>query len=335
MTAHRIDVLADIDLDLPDRRDGKVRVSYALPGRPAERLFVTTDRLSAFDRIITCVPYKGQVLNQLSAWWFEQTRQVVDNHVVAVPDPAVTVARAARPLPVEVVVRGYITGVTSTSLWQRYAAGSRAIDGHQLPDGLRKNSCLPEPIITPTTKAHTGGHDEPLSVDDVVRRELVPADLWDRVCATALELFALGQRVAERSGLILADTKYEFGLDVRTGALLLIDEVHTPDSSRYWLRASYASRLDAGEEPESLDKELVRRALADVGFRGDGPVPDLGPEVVAATSARYVDIFELLTGEQFVPARQPAQQRITAAVTAWIDGHPTAMLHAPTERRPN
>jgi|LakMenEpi03Aug12_release.lakeMendotaPanAssembly.Ray.scaffolds.fasta_scaffold276112_2 phosphoribosylaminoimidazole-succinocarboxamide synthase len=315
--------LDDIDLDLPDRREGKVRVSYALPGRPHERLFVTTDRLSAFDRIITCVPCKGQVLNQLSAWWFDQTREVVANHLIAVPDPAVTVARNARPLPVEVVVRGYITGVTSTSLWQRYSAGARLIDGHRLPDGLRKNSRLPEAIITPTTKAHAGGHDEPLSVDDVVRRELVDADLWARVCATALELFALGQRVAERSGLILADTKYEFGLDAHTGALLVIDELHTPDSSRFWLRDSYLTRLDSGDEPESLDKELVRRALADLGFRGDGPVPDLGADVVAATSARYVDIYELLTGERFVPARQPAQQRIAAAVTAWLDGHPT------------
>lgn len=333
MQASRADVLSDIDLDLPDRREGKVRVSYALPGRPDERLFVTTDRLSAFDRIITCVPNKGQVLNQLSAWWFEQTRRIVPNHLIAVPDPVVTVARAARPLPVEVVVRGYITGVTSTSLWQRYAAGAREIDGHRLPDGLRKSSRLPEPIITPTTKAHAGGHDEPLSVDDVVRRGLVASDLWGRVCATALELFTVGQRIAERSGLLLADTKYEFGLDSRTGALMLIDEVHTPDSSRYWLRESYLARTVAGNEPESLDKELIRRALADLGFRGDGPVPELGADIVAATSARYVDLYELLTGERFAPARQPAPQRIAAAVTPWADGHPTTVPHQVAEQR--
>lgn len=331
MAVQRPDVLTDIHLDLPDRREGKVRVSYGLPGRPLERLFVTTDRLSAFDRIITAIPHKGQVLNELSAWWFAQTRRIVANHLITVPDPAATVARAARPLPVEVVVRGYITGVTSTSLWRRYADGARTIDGHRLPDGLHKNSRLPEPIITPTTKAHDGGHDEPLSVDDVVRRGLVAPELWDRVCSTALELFSLGQRIADRSGLILVDTKYELGLDVGSGALLLIDEVHTPDSSRYWLRDSYAARLDTGDEPESLDKELVRRALADLGFRGDGPVPELGDDIVAATSARYVDIYELLTGERFVPARQPAQQRITAAVAAWLDGHPSTSIHAPTE----
>ena len=189
------------DLTLPDRREGKVRVSYALPDRPTERLFVTTDRLSAFDRIIADVPHKGQVLNQLSAWWFEQTRSIVANHLLAVPDPVVTVARAAHPLPVEVVMRGRITGVTSTSLWQQYAAGARHIYGHDFPDGLVKNSALPEPIVTPTTKAPAGGHDEPLGVDEVVERGLVDASLWAQVCAAALALFRFGATVAAEAGL--------------------------------------------------------------------------------------------------------------------------------------
>lgn len=317
--------LDDVELDLPDRRAGKVRVSYALPGRPTERLFVTTDRLSAFDRIIACVPHKGQVLNELSAWWFGRTRHIVANHLVAVPDPVITVARAAHPLRVEVIVRGSITGVTATSLWQRYEAGARVIDGHRLPDGLRKNTLLPRPIITPTTKANDGEHDEPLSVAEVVSRGLVAATRWEQVCEAAVALFAAGQQAAEHAGLILADTKYEFGIDVTTGELLLIDEVHTPDSSRYWMLDSYEQRLAAGDEPESLDKEVVRRALVELGFRGDGPVPMLDEEVIAATSARYVDAFERLTGERFVPALQPAMPRLRAALAAWIDQHPVVV----------
>jgi phosphoribosylaminoimidazole-succinocarboxamide synthase len=310
------------DLTLPDRREGKVRVSYALPDRPTERLFVTTDRLSAFDRIIADVPHKGQVLNQLSAWWFEQTRSIVANHLLAVPDPVVTVARAAHPLPVEVVVRGRITGVTSTSLWQQYAAGARHIYGHDFPDGLVKNSALPEPIVTPTTKAPAGGHDEPLGVDEVVERGLVDAALWVRVRAAALALFRFGVTVAAEAGLVLADTKYEFGLAVDTGELLLIDEVHTPDSSRYWVADGLDERLARGDEPESLDKEVVRRALHALGFRGDGPVPVLGDDVIAATSARYIDAYERLTGQPFVPAPLPAGPRIAAAVHTWLSGGP-------------
>ncbi len=199
----------DIDLPLPDRRDGKVRVSYSYGSD--RRLFVTTDRLSAFDRVIAGVPYKGQVLNQLSAWWFERTADIVANHVIDLPDPNVLVARAAQPLPVEVVVRGYITGVTSTSLWRQYADGARTIYGYHFSDGLAKNSDLPSAIVTPTTKAEHGGHDEPLSPSDVVSKGLVAPGLWRRVETAALALFARGQEVARQSGLILADTKYEFG----------------------------------------------------------------------------------------------------------------------------
>ena len=297
----------DVDLALPDRRDGKVRVSYQLEN--GNRLFVTTDRLSAFDRVIAGVPYKGQVLNELAAWWFAQTSDIVANHVVSVPDPNVLIARNATPLPVEVVVRGYITGVTSTSLWQQYADGARTIYGHPFPDGLRKNTALPYALVTPTTKAENGGHDEPLTVAEVMSRNLVPSKLWGDTVEAALRLFQRGQQVAANAGLILADTKYEFGLD-GDGRLMLIDEMHTPDSSRYWIAETYEARLAAGEEPESLDKEVVRRALLATGYRGEGPPPALPDEVWQETSARYIDAYERLTGTTFQPGAYPVGPRI-------------------------
>jgi phosphoribosylaminoimidazole-succinocarboxamide synthase len=297
----------DIDLPLADRRDGKVRVSYAYGDD--RRVFITTDRLSAFDRVIAGVPFKGQVLNQLSGWWFERTADVVANHVIDLPDPNVLVARSAQPLPVEVVVRGYITGVTTTSLWRQYADGARTIYGYHFTDGLRKNSQLPSAIITPTTKAEHGGHDEPLSPSDVVTKGLVDANLWHDVEAAALELFARGQEIAAQSGLILADTKYEFGTTL-DGQLLLIDEVHTPDSSRYWIADSYDQRLSAAEEPESLDKEVVRRALIEAGYDGHGQPPALDQAVWEATSQRYIDAYQRLTGLSFQPGSYPVQDRI-------------------------
>lgn len=301
----------DIDLPLPDRRDGKVRVSYALPDADGEgrRLFVTTDRLSAFDRIIAGVPYKGQVLNQLAAWWFAETADIVPNHVVAVPDPNLLVARAATPLPVEVVVRGYITGVTSTSLWQQYADGAREIYGHRFPDGLRKNTVLPNVLVTPTTKGNDGTHDVPLTVAEVAQRGLVEHRRWGEVVEAAILLFQRGQQKAAEAGLILADTKYEFGT-AADGSLLLIDEMHTPDSSRYWVADSYDARLAAGEEPESLDKEVVRRALLTAGYRGEGEPPVLPAEVWTETTRRYITAFERLTGTSFEPGAYPVPPRI-------------------------
>jgi phosphoribosylaminoimidazole-succinocarboxamide synthase len=311
-TVRGVEPFTAVELGLPDRREGKVRVSYALDG--GRRLFVTTDRLSAFDRVIAGVPYKGQVLNELSAWWFERTADIVANHVVSVPDPNALVAVAATPLAVEVVVRGHITGVTDTSLWRRYSEGARSIDGYDFPDGLRKNTPLPRPIVTPTTKAATGGHDEPISCREVVDRGLVEPVLWDRVMAAALDVFRRGVAIGAGAALILADTKYEFGL-ADDGTLLLIDEVHTPDSSRWWVAATYDERLAAGQEPESLDKEVVRRAFADLGYRGDGPVPALPDDVWAATSARYVDAYERLTGAAFVPGDYPVGPRLAATLT--------------------
>lgn len=301
----------DVDLPLPGRRDGKVRVSYDAGG--GRRLFVTTDRLSAFDRIVAGVPYKGQVLNELAAWWFAETSDIIANHVIDVPDPNLLLAVDATPLPVEVIVRGYITGVTSTSLWKQYADGRREIYGHRFPEGLRKNSTLHHALVTPTTKALGGAHDEPLSVAEVASRGLVPSRQWGQVVEAALLLFRRGQQVAERNGLILADTKYEFGT-AADGTLMVIDEMHTPDSSRYWVAATYEQRFAEDAEPESLDKEVVRRALLDAGYRGDGAPPQLPAEVWQATSARYIDAFERLTGRRFQPGRYPVGPRILEAL---------------------
>ena len=300
-----------IELPLEDRRDGKVRVSYRLPGE--RRLLITTDRLSAFDRVVAAIPFKGQVLNQLAAWWFERTAGIVDNHVLSVPDENCLVAVEATTLPVEVVVRGYITGVTSTSLWRQYEEGARTIYGYEFPDGLLKNTALPSAIITPTTKAEGGAHDEPITCADVVTKGLVEPELWERVQQAALAVFALGQEIAETAGLILADTKYEFGL-APDGRLLLIDEVHTPDSSRFWVADTYTERLAAGEDPESLDKEPIRKWLSAAGYRGEGELPALPTEVVIETSARYIRAYETLTGRSFERGASPVVPRIVQAL---------------------
>ncbi|MET0460697.1 MAG: phosphoribosylaminoimidazolesuccinocarboxamide synthase, partial [Ilumatobacteraceae bacterium] len=223
------------------------------------------------------------------------------------------VARAAQTLPVEIVVRGYITGVTSTSLWKPYAAGARTIYGYHFPDGLRKNTALPEPLVTPTTKPPIGStvHDEPLTWAEVLERGLVEPKRWKDVTSIAFELFRRGEEVAAQAGLILADTKYEFGL-TPDGEILLIDELHTPDSSRFWVAATYEERLAAGEEPESLDKEVVRRALDAAGFRGDGDLPELPAEVWTTTSTRYIDAYQRLTGLPFEPGSYPVASRIAA-----------------------
>jgi phosphoribosylaminoimidazole-succinocarboxamide synthase len=302
----------EIDLPLPDRRDGKVRASWSCGER--QRLIVTTDRLSAFDRVLAGVPYKGQVLNQLSAWWFDRTADIVANHVIDVPDPNALIAHEARPLPVEVVVRGHITGVTDTSIWGMYSDGARSIYGYDFPDGLRKNTPLPRPIVTPTTKAQRGGHDEPLSCAEVVERGLLSPERWDAVIDAALALFERGVDVGASAGLVLADTKYEFGLTA-DDELIVIDEMHTPDSSRWWVAASLDGRLAAGDEPESLDKEVVRRAYADIGYKGDGPVPTVPDEVWSATTARYIDAYERLTGATFEPGSYPVTDRLTDNLT--------------------
>jgi phosphoribosylaminoimidazole-succinocarboxamide synthase len=283
-------------------RAGKVRDIYPLDDN--RYLIITTDRVSAFDRVLGTIPYKGQVLNQLSAWWFEQTSDIVDNHLITVPDPNAMVVRGADPLPVEVVVRGYITGVTDTSLWTLYASGNRQPYGIDLPDGLQKNDPLPTPVITPTTKAEKGAHDQRLTRSEILDQQLVEKSLWEQVEAAALALFARGQQVAQQAGLILVDTKYEFGL--LDGRLTLIDEVHTPDSSRYWTQESYGT----GSPPENFDKEVLRKWFAAQGYRGEGTPPPITPDFAAQMAELYITLFEHLTGQRFEPGSQPAADRI-------------------------
>ena len=299
--------LDETNLPLPGRQSGKVRDWYDLSG--GQRLIVTTDRLSAFDRVLAKVPYKGQVLNQLSAWWFEQTQEIIPNHIVSLPDPNVSIVKTAEPILVEVIVRGYITGVTSTALWYRYSLGEREIYGYTFPDGLQKNSALPEPIITPTTKGGETGHDERLTCAEVVEKGLLDKHTWDQVQNAALAIFKRGQELALKAGLILVDTKYEFGI-ASDGGVVLIDEVHTPDSSRFWKSDSYEARFTTGKDPENFDKEFVRIAYADKGYRGDGDVPSMPEDLWASASERYITIYELLTGKTFNAGDYPVEQRL-------------------------
>ncbi|MEW5847340.1 MAG: phosphoribosylaminoimidazolesuccinocarboxamide synthase [Myxococcota bacterium] len=294
-------------LPLPGKKTGKVRDWYPLPD--GRRLLITTERLSAFDRILGCVPYKGQVLNELSAWWFEQTRDIIPNHVVSVPDPNALIAREAQAFPVEVVVRGFISGVTSTSLWTRYAKGERNIYGYTFPDGLKKNQALPQPIITPTTKAQDGAHDEPVTCAEVVQRGLLDTRTWDAVQSAAIAVFKRGQELARKAGLVLVDTKYELGR-APDGTILLIDEVHTPDSSRFWKADTYEARVAAGEEPDNFDKEFIRLAYAAKGYRGDGEPPVMPDDLWISVAERYITIFEKLTGRTFIPASRPVGPRL-------------------------
>ncbi len=262
--------LKETNLPLPNKTSGKVRDWYDLPN--GKRLIVTTDRLSAFDILLASVPYKGQVLNQLSAWWFDQTKDIIPNHMASLPDPNAVVVNVAEPFLVEVIVRGYITGVTSTALWYRYSLGERNIYGYDFPEGLQKNAALPEPIITPTTKGSATGHDERLTCAEVVEKGWLDKKTWDQVQTAALAIFKRGQEVARRTGIILVDTKYEFGR-AADGRVVLIDEIHTPDSSRFWKADTYEERFAAGQDPENFDKEFIRIAYAEKGYRGDGESP--------------------------------------------------------------
>jgi phosphoribosylaminoimidazole-succinocarboxamide synthase len=317
LAAHLADALAEVDLPfLGARTQGKVRDIYR---RGDQLILVTTDRLSAFDRVLGLVPFKGQVLTQLSAFWFEQTADLIGNHLVAVPDPNVTIARACTPLPVEVVVRGYITGVTTTSLWYQYSQGSRHIYGMDFPDDLQKNDALPAPIITPTTKARDGGHDERITGDEIVAQGLVPASQWAQICAAAITVFRRGQEIAQRGGLILVDTKYEFGLDA-SGNVVLIDEIHTPDSSRFWLAATYEQRRAAGLEPDNFDKEFIRLYYAAHGYRGEGEPMPLPSDVAVQAASRYIRTYEMLTGRAFEPGEVPAGARVARKLAAWAEG---------------
>ena len=246
---------------------GKVRESFVLDDK--KRAIVVTDRISAFDFILGTVPFKGQVLNQIASWWFEKLKDVVPHHFISSPDPNISLVKNAKPLPVEIIVRGYLTGTTKTSSWYAYQNLERKICGLTMPAGMVKNQKFPEPLITPTTKPEVG-HDEPVSREEIVSRGLVPENIWNQAEEYAMKMFLHGQRIAAERGLILVDTKYEMGID-EEGKLIVIDEVHTPDSSRYWKMDSYNQRLKNGEEPEALDKEFVRRMIVGKGYNVDDP----------------------------------------------------------------
>ncbi len=289
---------------------GKVRDLVDLGDRLA---LIATDRVSAFDRVLGTVPYRGQVLNQLAAWWFERIGDLVASHVLEVPDPNLTIGRKCTTLPVEVVVRGRLSGSTSTSLWTRYDAGEREIYGLRFPDGMVKNDSLRKPIITPTTKADRGAHDEPITERAIVERGLVDEALWDEVRTTALAVFERGREISASAGLVLVDTKYEFGLD-HEGVLTIIDEVHTPDSSRYWRADTVDELRAAGAEPENLDKEVIRLTYAARGYRGEGEPPPLDRDLATVAAHVYQETFAALTGAPLEPAPYPAGPRVTAAL---------------------
>jgi phosphoribosylaminoimidazole-succinocarboxamide synthase len=311
-------VLDDATLpELPGHYRGKVRDNYDLPD--GRRIMIASDRLSAFDRILAAIPFKGQVLTQTARFWFEATADLCPNHVLAYPDPNVVIGRRLDILPVEIVVRAYLAGTTATSILTLYKAGGRELYGARLPDGLRDNQRLPRPIITPTSKAFDGGHDEPLTPRAILDQGLLTEPQWLTVSGYALALFARGQAMAAERGLILADTKYEFGLDPQ-GRIVLADEIHTPDSSRYWLAASYQGRFEAGLRPESFDKDVVRDWVASRCDPYKDPIPEIPPEVIWRTALVYVQAFETITGLTFEPPNpgEPLLARIRRNLAAFI-----------------
>ncbi len=292
--------------ELPNYYRGKVRENYDLPD--GSRIIISTDRLSAFDRILTCIPYKGQVLTQTARYWFEQTRDICPNHVIDYPDPNVVVGKRLNILPVEVVVRGYLAGTTGTSILTLYKKGQREMYGITLPDGMRDNQILPEPIITPTSKEFDGGHDEPLTPAQIIERGLLTEAQWQTLSNYALALFARGQEIARKRGLILVDTKYEFGTD-ENGTIILADEIHTPDSSRYWLADSYQERFDKGARPESFDKDFVRAWVTERCDPYKDEIPEIPADLIEQTSKVYIRAYEAITGTAFVPDDRGATPR--------------------------
>jgi len=281
-------------LDLPNRKAGKVRDQFDL-GK--NLLLITTDRQSAFDRILAEVPFKGQVLNQVSAWWFEKTKDIVDNHVISIPDPNATLAKKCKVFPIEFVMRGYLTGTTNTSAWTQYKEGKRNICGNILPEGMVKNQKFEKNLLTPTTK--DDAHDENISAEEIIAQGIISADKWEKLSKIAFALFERGQKIAAEHGLILVDTKYELGED-ENGNIILIDEIHTPDSSRYWLADSYKERFAEGKDPENIDKEFLRLWFRDnCDPYNDKVLPKAPDELVAELSRRYIMLYEMITGKEF------------------------------------
>ena len=292
--------------ELPNYYRGKVRENYDLPD--GSRIIISTDRLSAFDRILTCIPYKGQVLTQTARYWFEATKDICPNHVIAYPDPNVVVGKRLNILPVEVVVRGYLAGTTGTSILTLYKKGQREMYGITLPDGMRDNQILPEPIITPTSKEFDGGHDEPLTPAQIIEHGLLTKEQWQTLSEYALTLFARGQEIARKRGLILVDTKYEFGTD-ENGAIILADEIHTPDSSRYWLADSYQDSFERGARPASFDKDFVRAWVTERCDPYKDEIPEIPLDLIEQTSKVYIRAYEAITATPFIPDDRDATPR--------------------------
>jgi phosphoribosylaminoimidazole-succinocarboxamide synthase len=287
--------LDEVTLNLPgEKHTGKVREAWSQGKR---RLIITTDRVSAFDRVLTTIPFKGQVLNQLALFWFDACKDIVPNHIISSPDPNAIVVENLEPIMVEMVVRGYITGNTSTSAWTHYAKGVRNFCGNILPEGLRKDERLPAPIVTPSTKAEQGEHDESVSPEEIVKRGVLSKEMMDRLSEISLRLFARGTEIAAKQGVILVDTKYEFGL--KDGEIVLMDEIHTPDSSRFWYSDTYEECLQKGVEQRRIDKDHIRTWLADQGFLGDGSIPEITEDVRVSAAQKYIEAYEAITGSPF------------------------------------
>lgn len=308
---------------LPNPYFGKVRDCYDLPADATwpdgRRILIASDRISAFDRILAAIPYKGQVLTQIARFWFERTADIIANHVIEYPDPNVVIGQRLTILPVEVVVRGYLAGTTSTSVLTRYKQGQRQMYGHTLPEGLHDNQALPLPIITPTSKAFDGAHDEPLTEAEIISQRLLTQAQWDEVSAAALALFARGQKMAAERGLILVDTKYEFGTD-SAGRILIADEIHTPDSSRYWIASGYEAAFAAGQRPPSFDKDVIRSWVAERCDPYKDAIPEIPASMIATTSNVYVQAYEAITGQVFVPDLSGASplDRVRTALTPYF-----------------
>ena len=304
--------------ELPNPYFGKVRDCYDLPD--GSRILIASDRISAFDRILAAIPWKGQVLTQVARFWFDRTADLCPNHVISYPDPNVVIGQRLTILPVEIVVRGYLAGTTGTSVLTLYKQGLRQMYGHTLPDGLADNQALPAPIITPTSKAFDGGHDEPLTATGIVARGLLSQTQWDEIAARSLALFARGQQIAATRGLILVDTKYEFGTDA-AGNIILADEIHTPDSSRYWIAAGYHRAFADGTRPPSFDKDVIRSWVAARCDPYHDPIPEIPAAMIEATSQVYISAFEAITGQTFVPdtSGETPLARVRANLTPWFN----------------
>lgn len=276
------------------KHQGKVRDNFVYNEK---RIIITTDRQSAFDQILGSIPFKGQILTELSSFWFEKTKDIIQNHLISTPDPNVMIVKNCKTIPIEMIVRGYISGVTSTSIWTAYEKGEREIYGIKFPQGLKKNQKLKKTIITPTTKPETG-HDERLTEEEILKKRIVNPKIWEQMKKVSLRLFDRGTKICSKAGIILVDTKYEFGLDNK-GKLVLIDEIHTPDSSRFWIKATYKKRFSTGVEPENFDKEFLRLWFKEKGYTGDGQPPKMPNDFIAKVSERYQSIYEKLTRKKF------------------------------------